>query len=351
MANRSFEKGHNILVNLDVNERGAERFEQILTYLARSRIRFAITESPPLNKELLTQFWTNILYDGAANPPTIRTMVNQHPISFTADDLRQLLQLGTSAQEAGPPVYSADFIEGALGRTGYSGPRRGRQFVKAFVLGQWRFLFTVIVSIFGNKKSGLDELSPELMSAVLSLVYNKPYSFSSYIFQSFRGQITGAARTLFILYPRFCMLLIRAQVPNLPAYAADFQVETIGLRGYNACFLLSKRKDEIKPEAADLFGHLLDADYVAPPNNGWMDAGAQGQAQPQPPQAQPQPQSAAESQELIEDALHQVEHQGQQVVPELAAEVLHEVLIQIDDETDPLLRDIDSYVAQSEVIL
>lgn len=154
MADRTFEKGHNILVNLDVNEPGAKRFTEILTYLARSRIRFAITESPPLSKDLLTQFWTNIGYDSAANPPTIRTMVNQHPISFTADDLRQLLRLGTVEQEAGPPAYSSDFIEGALGRTGYSGPRRGRQFIKAFVIGQWRFLFTIIVSIFGNKKSG-----------------------------------------------------------------------------------------------------------------------------------------------------------------------------------------------------
>jgi hypothetical protein len=82
-----------------------------------------------------------------------------------------------------------------------------------------------------------------------------------------------------------------------------------------------------------LFGHLLDAAYVAPPNNNWLDDEAQ-------PEVRPQPAVVAQNlgpQELIEDVIHQA---GQ---PDIAAQVLHEVLIENDDATDPLLREIDQY--------
>lgn len=370
-AARPFVPEHNIYVNLDVNEVGGERVQQMKAFLARSRVSFAVSENPALNLAVLTDFWTDIVYDESVNPPVIRATVNNRPVVFSRETVREVLQLGDAAQENGPQVFPTRFIWGAARRIGYSGPSRGQQLVKSFLMGQWRFLFHVIVKVFANKKSGFDDASPELMSMLLSLVYNKPYTFSGYIFDSFVGQVTRQTRSApFLIYPRFTMLLIRHSIPDL-AVQGNKTVARMTVRGYGSMWLHSVKKQEIpRPPDVDLFGAVVDAAYVPLPNHGWMDtveaqaaaeaAGDQEdlpeqpqqpqlqqpqqlQQQPQPQQQQPQqqpqqaPQPAADTQVLINEVLNQ------ESIPEVREVLLHEVLVRNDDENDPDLQEIEGF--------
>lgn len=349
---REFNKGHNILVDLNLEAKRADRVADILRFLARSRIRHAITANPPISQAILNDFWTNIVHDESVNPPEIRATVNGQAVVFTAGNLREILQLGTEEQENGDLEMPMDFIEGAIGRMGYTGDRRGNQFQKPLVIGQWRFLWHVMNTVFAPKKGGFDELSPALMSAVLSLVYNRPYSFCDFIFGEIVRQISGSVRSRFLIYPRFCMLIIRARLPDLAIPEPHLVVNTIDHRGYNAMFMQTVRKEGVvKPEERPLFGHILDPNYVTPPNNGWLDvlpgAVAAADAVPEPAAQEVQPE---DPQGLLEDVLIQVDQVNQQVNQEVAAQLVQDVLVQNDEATDPLLRDIDSYVATPEVI-
>jgi hypothetical protein len=190
---------------------------------------------------------------------------------------------------------------------------------------------------FGPKKGGFDELSPALISAVLSLDYNKPYSFCDYIFGELVRQITGNVRNRFLIYPRFCMMIIRSRLPDLVILEPHLRVDTIGLRGYNAMFQQTIRREEfVKPEIRDLFGFIIDPAYVMPPNNGWLDIGA---AAPEANVVQPE-----DPQELIEEVLEQVGQVGQQVDADVAAQLVQEVFGQNDDAHNPLLQAIEQYV-------
>lgn len=59
----------------------------------------------------------------------------------------------------------------------------------------------VMITVLGAKKEGFNDMNVSLLSAMLSLVYNKPYSFSRYIFDAFVEQITGNPKSPFMLYP------------------------------------------------------------------------------------------------------------------------------------------------------
>ena len=54
---------HNVVVSLDTGARGAEYNRQILKFLLRSRIRHALTHSPPLMIDYIRQFWATARYN------------------------------------------------------------------------------------------------------------------------------------------------------------------------------------------------------------------------------------------------------------------------------------------------
>ena len=180
-----------MVISLDLNASGAADFNQIFTFLMRSRIFHVLTHSPPLYMVYLRQFWENVSYDSSIQPPIIRTRVHNTDIAFSAANLRTILSLGTEAQEDGPTEFPTEMRAGALQRMGYVGVLGATQFVKSLVYGQWRYFTHVMVTALGAKKGGYDEMNVRLLSGMLSLVYNKPYSFSRYIFEAFVDQITS----------------------------------------------------------------------------------------------------------------------------------------------------------------
>ena len=71
--------------------------------------------------------------------------------------------------------------------------------------------------LLAPKKAGFDNFGAKLQSAMLSLVYNRPFSFSRFFFDEMVKQIDAAPRERFLIYPRFVMMILNHILPNLPA--------------------------------------------------------------------------------------------------------------------------------------
>ncbi|MFS7936533.1 hypothetical protein Hanom_Chr05g00416691 [Helianthus anomalus] len=58
----------------------------------------------------------------------------------------------------------------------------------------------------------------DLVGLMVSLVLNKPFSISKYIFVNMKENLgrTGAGGNKFWMYPRFLQMIMNVQHPNLP---------------------------------------------------------------------------------------------------------------------------------------
>ena len=130
----SFPK-HNVVVSLDTKARGAENYRPMLEFLLRSRIRHALTHSPPLMIDYIRQFWATARYDTSVDPPVIKARLNNVALVVSRADIVNALQLGNNELELGPTEYAFDFRAGAFQRMGYSGDITKTQLSKSYLYG------------------------------------------------------------------------------------------------------------------------------------------------------------------------------------------------------------------------
>ena len=121
MAERQFYNKHNVVVGLDPNAPGTARFREILEFLLRSRIFHVLTHSPILQITHIREFWATVHLDCEPTPVVLRARVNNTDIAFSRDDLCEILQLGSAAEEAGPTEFPVEMRIGAFQRIGYAG--------------------------------------------------------------------------------------------------------------------------------------------------------------------------------------------------------------------------------------
>ena len=233
---------------------------------------------------------------------------------------------------------------GAFGRMGYSGDLTKAQFTKSYLFGQWRYLMHVMIVSLSGRKAGFDVMGSRLQSGMISLVYNKPFSFSQYFFDNMHQQINATGRERFLLYPRFVMMIINRLIPNIPALPHVVQISHVDRRIFADCMSHSKRRpDAERPRPTDLFGFLVDVEYVAPANDGWEDE----------VQARNEQQRA-----VVDDILTQLEQQNNQGSDPIdhngVESVLHSVLHQEgevgvnESADDDFFRDIENYIGEED---
>ena len=162
MADRQFYYKHNVVVGIDLNAQGTAQFRSMLEFLLRSRIFHALMHSLVIRIEYLRQFWATAHLDCEPNPSVIRAKVTEIDITFSRDDLRQILQLGTAEEEDGPTEFPYDFRAGGFQRMGYSSDITKNLYTKSFLYGQWRYLSHVLLVSFAPKKGGFDQMGAKL---------------------------------------------------------------------------------------------------------------------------------------------------------------------------------------------
>ena len=163
----------------------------------------------------------------------------------------------------------------------------------------------VLIQCMSARKAGFDAMNARLQSLMIALVYNKPYSISRYLFHELCQQIDGVQRDKFLLYPRFVMLIISHLLPDLPQLDNTVLVSVIDRRIFADCRAIKgNRPADQQPHETPLFGHLVDPEYVAPPNDGWLDV--------EPEAKESVPEGSQARQEVLEDVLIQAEQPAPQ---------------------------------------
>ena len=259
LAPRQFMKKHNLALNLDPDQHNCEHYHEMFDYIARSRLSFAFTDSPRLIRQYIDAFWRTAREVMVNGHSFVRATVERITFDFNAATLRNILHLGAEPEEAVELSYPFDLIRQCFQRMGYVGEIK-LPFDKSGFQGRWRYLAYALLVCLSNRKAGFDQLSAQISSQMVALVYNRPYPFSAYFYQEFIDQINAKGRKRFLLYPCFVMAIVRHFCPNLvfdqgPRYIshawpshlfADLEANTRNVAGLND---------------PPLFGHLINPNY------------------------------------------------------------------------------------------
>ncbi|KAI3773983.1 hypothetical protein L1987_48523 [Smallanthus sonchifolius] len=266
----AFTSEFNLLALTQPEWKGAAlQYREIINFLNRSNINYAISADPVVSRLYLEQFWETTDQDCTVNPNVIRATVAGRDIAISEDTIRCVLQFKDLSTD--PVSYPDYFVDGCLRqRMGYVGTMDYSSFKKMWVLDQWRYFAYVMIMCLSARKAGKDAMGHDLAAATVALSLNKGYNFLKYIYKSITDQINATDRFRFLLYPRFVQLLINDVIPNLPAIGERLQVKRVDKRVFAQ--FLKPGSVEPTPEHTPLFGHLINEPYVAPADLKWYSA-------------------------------------------------------------------------------
>ncbi|MFS7910895.1 hypothetical protein Hanom_Chr02g00111541 [Helianthus anomalus] len=174
---RVFIPKHNQVALLDPSVRGIDDYLQIIQFLRRYRIFYAITTKIPIVDAYMQDFWT------------------------TAHVIGDL--------DIGNICYVAKIRDRSILRFGYSGNLPFSSYHNGMLREKWRFFLHIIMQCFSPRKAGFDGMSHNLLSAMIGLTFNQPYNVARMIFQALKAQldyVVNDPRRL-LLYPRFLMII------------------------------------------------------------------------------------------------------------------------------------------------
>ncbi|KAI3815352.1 hypothetical protein L1987_15017 [Smallanthus sonchifolius] len=264
---RAFTDEFNQLAHTEPEWKGAAlQYREIVDFLNRSKISYAISANPTVSRPYLEQFWETAEHDCTVSPNVIRATVDGRAIAISEDTIRRVLQFGDLATD--PTSYPDYYMDGCWRqRMGYVGARGYASYKKMWLLDQWRYFAHVMIVCISSRKAWKDDMGHDLAAAMVGLSLNRGYNFSRFIFKAINDQINTAERFRFLLYPRFVQLLIDDALPNLRAIGERLQVKRVDKRVFAQ--FLTPGSVEPTPEHTELFGHLLNEAYVAPEDWNW----------------------------------------------------------------------------------
>nr|GEU74560.1 hypothetical protein [Tanacetum cinerariifolium] len=111
-------------------------FNQIIDFLNRSSIKYALTVNPNIYVSCIKQFWTNVVVKKVNDITRLQDLVDKKKV---------------------------------VARIGYEKPSTKLTFYKAFFSSQWKFLIHTILQCMSAKRTSWNEFSSLMASAVICL--------------------------------------------------------------------------------------------------------------------------------------------------------------------------------------
>ncbi|KAI3745000.1 hypothetical protein L1987_58100 [Smallanthus sonchifolius] len=320
---RRVEYKHNQVALLDPNLPEAVHFQGIINFLNRSRLHVALSADPYISLVYIQQFWDTVHQDIDVEPHVLRATVNNTEIAISEETIRVALDLGGNAED--PISYPNTLIMGCFQRMGYRGRQNDTQARKGGLVGEWRYFMHVIIQCISPQKAGTDGLKMALQTTMVALTLNKRFNFPLYFYREMVMQINPAEGQGFLMYPRFIQLILNHIIPDLPQHAIRLTLTPMSKRIFTDCTKVKQQNVALILVNTPLFGHLINPNYVAPPNDNWFHpnelAQAQGvnvpaQQQQQQPQQPVQQQQIPVPQIQVQQPQIQVPVQPQIPIPE-----------------------------------
>ncbi|GJX33392.1 putative ribonuclease H-like domain-containing protein [Tanacetum coccineum] len=152
MANLEFCDKHNMVAFLDKST-GSAGFHQIIDFLNRSHICYALTKKPEVCVSFIKQFWRSAEASTDDHGEVkINATIDDHSLSITEGSLRRHLKLAD--QDGITSLPNSEIFE-QLALMGYHTDSDKLTFQKGVFSPQWRFLIHKYLSLLSPKKEAL----------------------------------------------------------------------------------------------------------------------------------------------------------------------------------------------------
>ncbi|GJY90477.1 hypothetical protein Tco_0505673 [Tanacetum coccineum] len=146
---------------------GSAGFHQIIDFINRSHICYALTKKPEVCVSFIKQFWRSAetLTDGNGDVK-INATIDGHSLSITEGSLRRHLKLDDQDGITSLPTTE---IFAQLALMGYTTDSDKLTFQKGAFSPQWRFLIHNILHCLSPKKTAWEQFSSNIAAAVICL--------------------------------------------------------------------------------------------------------------------------------------------------------------------------------------
>ncbi|GKE17225.1 hypothetical protein Tco_1424802 [Tanacetum coccineum] len=260
---------HNMIAYLEKNNGNAE-FHEIMDFLTRSSIYYALTVSPVVSTTFVEQFWMFAKSKTINNVRYITATVAGKPVSISEASIRSDLLFDDAD---GIDTLNNQAIFDTIQLMGYEGDLTVLTFNKALFSPQWKFLFHIMNHCISSKSTSWDQIPTNIATTVICLATNQKYNFSKLIFDGMMRHLD--AKKKFVMYPIFISVFLATQLKNVPVPLDYFPINSLTSKVLS--FMVKKGKN-FSGNVTPLFDSML----VQPTED-------EGEASERPSESQPIP--------------------------------------------------------------
>ncbi|GJW29064.1 hypothetical protein Tco_0045939 [Tanacetum coccineum] len=239
---------HNMVAYLEKTD-GNTEFHEIISFLTRSSIHYALTVSPVVSTTFVEQFWMSAKSKIINNVRYITAKVAGKPVSISEASIRSDLLFDDADGIDSLPNQA---IFDAIQLMGYEGDLTVLTFNKALFSPQWRFLFHTMNHCISSKSTSWDQIPTNIATAVICLTTNQKYNFSKLIFDGMMRHLD--AKKKFVMYPRFISVFLDKQLKNVPVPLDHFPINALTSKVFS--FMVKKGK-HFSGNVTPLFDSML----------------------------------------------------------------------------------------------
>ncbi|GJR35113.1 hypothetical protein Tco_1210797 [Tanacetum coccineum] len=225
---------HNMVAYLEKTD-GNTDFHEIIDFLTRSSIHYALTVSPVVSTTFVEQFWMSAKSKIINNVRYITAKVAGKPVNISEASIRSDLLFDDAD---GIDSLHNQAIFDAIQLMGYEGDLTVLTFNKALFSPQWRFLFHTMNHCISSKSTSWDQIPTNIATAVICLATNQKYNFSKLIFDGMMRHLD--AKKKFVMYPRFILVFLDKQLKNVPVPLDHFPINALTSKVFS--FMVKKGK-------------------------------------------------------------------------------------------------------------
>ncbi|GJU95916.1 hypothetical protein Tco_1320672 [Tanacetum coccineum] len=268
---------HNMVAYLEKTDGNAE-FHEIIDFLTRSSIHYALTVSPVISTTFVEQFWTSAKSQTINNVRYINAKVAGKPVTISEASIRSDLRFD---DVDGIDSLNNQAIFDAIKLMGYEGDLTVLTFNKAMFSPQWKFLFHTLNHCLSSKSTSWDQIPTNIATAVICLTSNQKFNFSKLIFDGMLRHLDATKK--FVMYPRFISIFLSNQLTNVPVPLDHFPIHALSNKVFS--FMVKKGK-HFSGKVTPLFPNML----VQPTED--EGEGSERPSEPQPTPSPPHPSKA-----------------------------------------------------------
>ncbi|GJR68528.1 hypothetical protein Tco_0014593 [Tanacetum coccineum] len=230
---------------------GSAGFHQVIDFLNRSHICYALTKKPDVYISFIKQFWRSAEATTDDNGEVqITATIDGHSMSITEASLRRHLKLDD--HDGITSIPNSEIFE-QLALMGYHTDSDKLTFQKGAFSPQWRFLIHNILHCLSPKKTAWEQFSSNIATAVICLATNRKYNFSRMIFEHMVSNISSPHK--FFMYPRFIQICLDMQRKQLQQHSRTYPVPSLSIKVFNN---MKRPTKGYSGQEVDLFPTMLD---------------------------------------------------------------------------------------------